>query len=256
MNLVFIFCIGACIGSFLNVVIYRLPKKESIIWPRSHCQCGKTIPMYYNIPILSWFVLHGKAICCGKRISARYPFVETLTAILITISFAQSVTISGFVISCIFICIMIVTAFIDIDTMEISDCISIGGTLLGLLLALFLPNWNAFEINFISSIFGACFGSGLILWIGLLAEAALKKEAMGFGDVQLMGVIGSFLGCQGCIFAIFGGCFILSAILSPLLFFPKFAKKLKFSKEIPFAPFLATGSIVYLLYGDQILKYF
>lgn len=250
------FVLGACVGSFLNVCIYRIPKGESIVSPRSKCRCGKMIPFYDNIPILSWILLRGKARCCGQAISPRYIIVETLTGLIFLSLFKVYGFTSSFVVSSIFCSILIVIAYIDFDTMEIYDALSIGGMFVGFVCSMISPElmcefsrYEAVKRSFI----GACFGSGLMLWIAVLSEIIFKREAVGFGDVKLMGLIGAFTGVDGSMFSIFGGCLIGSVILVPLLLIKNFSKNKRIlkSREIPFAPFLVVGSISYTIFFNQ-----
>ncbi|MDR2778933.1 MAG: prepilin peptidase [Puniceicoccales bacterium] len=256
---VFIFIIGACIGSFLNVCICRIPRRESIIFPRSQCKCGAQIPWWLNIPLVSWLLLKGKARCCGCNIPVRYFVVELLTAILFIIVFHLSDSLSNFIIGSGFCSLLLVIAFIDIDTMEIYDAMSIGGIFVGFIVSLFFPGWHNEQSNmasFTKSLSGACLGSGLVFWIAIIGEMVFKKEAIGCGDIKLLGTIGAFIGWKGCLFAILGGCLISTLISLPLLLVWKLAKAKNFTipREIPFAPVLVVGSITYVLYGQNILN--
>lgn len=274
-GLVFIF--GACVGSFLNVVILRLPAGRSIVRPGSHCACGQPLAWYDNLPVFSWLWRRGRARCCGRRFSVRYPLVELLTAGLFLAAWLNHPPVLAGVVM-LFIAWMIAPAFIDLDTMEIPDVFSIGGFLLGLLLAVLVPELHGFLGDFwladtlrsgISAMQGALIGSGLILWVALIAEVLLRKEAMGFGDVKLMGAIGAFCGWQGAVFALFGG-----AILGCLGFFAGFlVQRIAGSPadgkrpvpaaadspeagedaglggvRIPFGPALAGAAVLYLLW--------
>ena len=213
------FVFGACIGSFLNVCIYRIPAGKSVVTPGSHCACGAPIRWYDNIPILSWFMLRGRARCCGRRFSIRYASVEALTAVLFTAcwiafpEFPPSKALCGMLLSS----ALIAATFIDLDHMVIPDVFTIGLGVAGVLLSTIMPALHGrqndlFVIgNFHSatdSVTGLLVGSGLVLWIALVAEAVLKKEAMGFGDVKFVGAIGAFTGWQGAVFAVFGGAVI------------------------------------------------
>lgn len=210
------FIFGACIGSFLNVCIYRLPKGESIVSPGSHCACGQPIAWHDNIPILSWLLLRGKARCCGRVFSVRYPFVELLTALLFLacwLLFPPAKAVAGMALVSIVIC----ATFTDLDGMIIPDAFTIGGGVIGVVLSLALPalHGQTHDLYAVASlragldaILGLLVGSGLVLWIALIAEAVLKKEAMGFGDVKYLGALGAFVGWQGAVFAMFGGAII------------------------------------------------
>ena len=139
-----IFIFGAIWGSFLNVCIYRIPLRHSIIWPPSSCQCGKQIPFYFNLPVIAWFILKGKARCCDEKLSFRYPLVEALTGALFVCSWSANepeVALIGMA----FIAILIAASFIDIDYMIIPDIFSIGGVLLGITLSIIIPELHGFS---------------------------------------------------------------------------------------------------------------
>jgi len=208
--------VGACVGSFLNVCIYRIPKGESIVTPGSHCACGAPIKWYDNIPLLSWVLLRGRARCCGRPISPRYPLVEALTAALFLacwLLFPHGKAACGMV-----LCAALIAAtFIDLDHMIIPDAFTLWLGVAGLLLSAVAPSLHGrqHELFLLASVrsatdgaVGLLVGSGLVLWIALLAEAVLKKEAMGFGDVKFVGAIGAFTGWRGAVAAVFGGAVI------------------------------------------------
>lgn len=246
----FVFLCGACVGSFLNVVIHRLPRGESVVRPRSHCACGQMIAWYDNIPILSWFILRGRCRACGGRFSFRYPLVEALTAAL-WLAFwlqrppAEAVPLIAFA------SLLIAASFIDLDTMEIHDRFSMGGCLLGFAAAAAVPSLHGYfgDLRLLDglraltvALQGAFIGSGLILWVALLGEKVLRREAMGFGDVKLMGAIGAFCGWQGAVFALFGGA-ILGTLGFALFLLCGGGRR----REIPFGPALAAAALLYLL---------
>ena len=254
---VLVFVIGACIGSFLNVVIYRLPAGKSVVSPRSQCKCGKFIAWYDNIPILSWFILRGRCRHCGERFSIRYPLIEAGTALV----FLGLWKAGGFPVGLVWIVfagLMIPAAFIDLDTMEIPDRFSIGGFILGIVFSVAVPSLHGIPESglfildgirgAVAGLQGAFIGSGLILWIALVAEVILRKEAMGFGDVKLMGAIGAFCGWQGAVFSLFGGALIGCLLL--LVCWP-FLKRGdgEDANRIPFGPSIAAGALVYLLFA-------
>jgi leader peptidase (prepilin peptidase)/N-methyltransferase len=205
--------IGACVGSFLNVCIYRIPKEESVVSPRSHCGCGQPIAWRDNIPVLSWFLLRGRARCCGRHFSFRYPAIELLTAALFVFCwmlFPPGKALAGAVLCSIVIC----AHFIDHDHMIIPDAFTIGGAAAGVLLSLALPSLHGQAHDYfmiastragLAAVLGLFIGSALVLWIALFAEAILKREAMGFGDVKYLGALGAFVGWKGAVFAMFGG---------------------------------------------------
>jgi leader peptidase (prepilin peptidase) / N-methyltransferase len=210
------FVFGACIGSFLNVCIYRIPAGKSIVRPGSHCACGKPIAWYDNIPILSWFILRGKARCCGRPFSFRYPFVEILTGGLFLGCWLVAPTPCAALCWMVFMSLMVCATFIDLDTFTIPDRFSIGGLIVGVLLSILVPAMHTHGqgflfgsfVSMIESLEGAFVGTALVYWIMVLAEVVLKRPAMGEGDVKLMGAIGAFCGWQGAMFALFGGAII------------------------------------------------
>ena len=277
---IFFFCIGACVGSFLNVCILRLPKGESIVSPPSHCACGKNIKWYDNLPIISWFVLRGRARCCKTRISFRYPFIEALTAFTF-LAMWQMLPIHQAICGMVFAFIMIFCTFVDIDTMTLPDFATVGGAIVGFVLSIAMPQLqNAYMqdmphavsviVSAIKSIIGIAVGSGVLYWLRLLGECVFKKEAMGEGDVILVGCIGAFCGWQGAIFAIFGGSLIGAFSMIPIVATKKvFAKKSESTPHkfddgteadplaIPYGPWLALGGMLYyLFFRDFVDSYF
>jgi len=227
------FVFGACIGSFLNVCIYRIPAGKSVVRPGSHCACGQPIRWHDNIPILSWLLLRGRARCCGRPFSVRYPAIELLTALLFLVCALEFGPAKAFC-AMLFASMLVTASFIDIDHMIIPDRFSIGGAVVGVALALVFPSLHGYAIpahldpllgHMIAStqsgtdaILGCFVGSALVLWIGLLAEKILRKEAMGFGDVKLLGCIGAFVGWQGAVFSVFGGAIL--GVIATLLWLP------------------------------------
>ncbi len=267
------FLFGACVGSFLNVVIYRVPKDESIVTPGSHCVCGQPVKWHDNIPIASWIVLRGRARCCGQAFSIRYPFVEFLTAVLFVVcwmKFSPQVAVCGWI----FLSCLIAATFIDLDHMIIPDVFTIGLGVLGVLLSAAVPTLHGqhgdiFVVDSLRStaaaIQGLLMGSGLVLWIALLAETLLRKEAMGFGDVKFVGAIGAFCGWQGAVFTVFGGALVGTVWFVVALSWEKITGKtapvappsetpegepaaLGFGAHVPFGPMLAIAGALYFLF--------
>ena len=251
-----VFIFGAIWGSFLNVCIYRIPQGHSILWPPSSCQCGKRIPFYFNIPVIAWFMLKGKAACCEEKLSFRYPLVEALTGTLFVFSWLNHQSIVGMV-GMLFIAILIAATFIDLDHMIIPDIFSIGGMLLGVMVSIFIPELHGFSqggieahwYSWIESMLGIFVGTSMIYWIATIGEIILKKPAMGEGDVKFLAAIGAFTGWQGALFSLFGGAFIGTIIILPYLLIQQLKQpKEPKLQELPFGPFLAIGAIVYFLW--------
>lgn len=278
---VFFFCFGACVGSFLNVCIFRIPAGKSIVSPPSHCACGKPIAWYDNIPILAWFLLRGRARCCGSKISFRYPLVEALTA-FVFLGMWCLLPIVPALVGMFFASLMVFCAFVDIDTMTLPDFATVGGTVLGFLISILLPGLHGIDVggapyfvsmvaSAVSSVVGIAVGSGIVYWIRLLGECVFGREAMGEGDVILAGCIGAFCGWQGAVFAIFGGSVIGAVLLLPVLAIAKVFGPKKTGKKrkgvdaenegdsmvIPFGPWLALGAVLYYVFlSDFIDAYF
>ena len=237
----YIFVIGACVGSFLNVVIYRLPNKESLIRPGSHCpSCGNNIRFFHNIPIIGYFLLTGKCADCREPISARYPLVEFLTALLFTASLYKfGLTPTGFVYMA-FCSALIAVTFIDLDHFIIPNSITLPGIIIGLLLA-----WLVLPVPINSALLGAGIGGGLF-WI----LAMIVPHGMGGGDIKLMAMIGSFIGLKGTLFTIFLGSLFGSIIgIIGIVMFGKSRKS-----QIPFGPFLAAGGLMALFWEEQLTR--
>jgi leader peptidase (prepilin peptidase)/N-methyltransferase len=266
------FVFGTCIGSFLNVVIYRVPAGKSIVRPGSACACGAPIAWYDNIPILSWILLRGRARCCGRPFSFRYPFIELLTGLLFLgcwLRMAPPVAICGWV----FLGSLICGTFIDLDHMIIPDAFTIGLAVEGLLLSLLVPALHGQASGFFlldtlrsgsASVVGVVAGSGVVLWIALVAEALLKKEAMGFGDVKFVGAVGAFCGWHGAIFSIFGGAAVGTVWIGTALLWQKLSgapaaaapraetpdgepADIGLGMHVPFGPMLAVAGALYFL---------
>ena len=251
-----VFIFGAIWGSFLNVCIYRIPQGHSILWPPSSCQCGKRIPFYFNIPVIAWFMLKGKAACCEEKLSFRYPLVEALTGTLFVFSWLNHQSIVAMV-GMLFIAILIAATFIDLDHMIIPDIFSIGGMLLGVMVSIFIPQLHGFSqggmeahwYSWIESMLGIFVGTSMIYWIATIGEIILKKPAMGEGDVKFLAAIGAFTGWHGALFSLFGGAFIGTIIILPYLLIQQLKQpKEPKLQELPFGPFLAIGAIVYFLW--------
>ncbi|MCG8527896.1 MAG: prepilin peptidase [Opitutales bacterium] len=268
--------LGACVGSFLNVCIYRLPKEESILWPPSHSATGRRLSWWENIPVLSWIILGGKDRETKEPYGARYVVVEVLTAALFLVAWWVH-TPQLALVSMLLIVIAIVGTFIDLDHMILPDTFTVGGMAVGLILSFLIPSLHLdlSEGSWISppvasgvvSLIGILIGAGLVFWIGELGEIVFRKPAMGLGDVKLVGCIGAFCGWQGAVFSLFGGAIIGCILLIPYMIFQRIfqsspesaesknsdggedeeEEQVGFGIEIPFGPMLALGGLVYQL---------
>ena len=249
MDKIFVFIFGSIVGSFLNVCIYRLPKGRSVIVPGSRCpNCDAAIRWHDNIPILSYIFLGGKARCCKARISFRYFIVETLTASAFLIFFSAFGLTPKFFAYAIMVSGLIVATFVDFEIQEIPDEVSMGGLAVGLALAAAFPSIlnEAARLNgFLSSVFGALAGGGMIYVMGMLGEFAFKKEAMGGGDVKLLAMIGAFIGWRLTVLTFFLAP-VFGSVVGIIL-------KIRYGKDIiPYGPYLSLAAICSIFFGDRI----
>ena len=243
ITLVIIF--GLMVGSFLNVCIYRIPREESIVHPRSHCpHCNFQLRFWENIPVLSYLFLRGLCSNCKTTISFKYIFVELLTALLFILLYNHYGLTFDFVMSIIFICVILVITFIDIDYQIIPNQL----LLVGVIPAVYQIISVGFQNS--SSYFIGAFGLGIgILLISLMGKVLFKKESMGMGDVKFAALIGLLLGWQNGLLAVFLA-FLSSAIII-LILLP--FSKISFGQRIPFGPFLSLGTIIAMLWGTIII---
>ena len=238
---------GLIIGSFLNVVIARLPVKKSIVTPRSHCpSCETPIKPYDNIPIISYIILGGKCRNCQEEISLRYPLIEAFTAFCFWLSYFYFGTDIIYTISAIlFICLLLSLAVIDFMHMILPDELTLGGVVLFLGYSFFNPQVTVGEA------FAASFGSALI-FIGLyyFYLKVRKIEGLGLGDVKMMLMLGAFLGINKLLVAILIAS--LAGLIVGLCFIIFKGKTLKL--KLPFGTFLSLGSFFSLFWGTEILR--
>ena len=250
MEYILVFIIGLCVGSFLNVCIYRIPKAKSLVRPGSFCPgCGKPVRWHDNVPLLSFAILRGRCRDCGCRIPLRYPLVELLTALVSLLLYRHFGPTSAFAAYGILACALIVIAFIDLETQEVPDVISIPGIAAGVVMM------SVFRLNgasnagwaFLDSIAGILTGGLMMLIMGTVGELIFRREAVGGGDVKVMAMAGAFLGWRLCVLAFF---IAPLAGVGAALFM-----KIKHKAEIvPYAHYLALGAMVSLLWGDRIIE--
>ena len=239
--------IGLTIGSFLNVCIFRIPLKQSIVFPASRCmQCGKPLKAYHNLPVLSWLVLRGRCAFCRAPISARYPAVELLTGVVFALHGLVFELDALLVVRLVFAAVLIVLAFIDLDHRILPDSMTLTGIPLGVLASVWLPPGVR------DSLIGVALGGGM-LW--LIAEAYFrwrKVEGMGFGDVKMLAMIGAVLGWRAVIVTLVlascSGAVIGVALLSRSKDGMKYA--------LPFGTFLSAGALVASLAGERIVAWY
>ena len=252
LYIIFLFLFGLCVGSFLNVCIYRMPREESIVKPRSHCtKCRKTVKWYDNIPLLSFILLGGRCRNCKEKISFQYFIVEFLTgAMFAYMRYVFGVTVYTFV-YLIFICALIVATFVDFNFRIIPDEISLGGIVVGLILSLVFPKLHQVDTHLLGlyrSFLGVIIGGGVIWLTGIIGDFIFKKETMGGGDVKLLAMIGAFLGWQMAVLAFFVAP-VFGSIVGIII-------KLKTKNSlIAYGPYLSLASVVVLFFGNDILNW-
>lgn len=245
LSYLFAFIAGASIGSFLNVVIHRWPREESLVKPGSHCpSCSGTIPWYWNLPVISWLMLRGKCRFCGARISVRYLLVELaggLWAVLCLWRFGPSLpAVAGFA----FGAVLLAGSAIDLVHRLLPDTTTLGLVPLGLMMALLPESWTpGWEVNWYESLLGMAGGAALFLFVLLAFEVLTGKEGMGMGDVKLMAGVGACLGYMSLpLIIMFAG---LAGIVAWLLLF--LAGKAGRDFQMPFGPFISAGGVAVLL---------
>ncbi|MGC9325054.1 MAG: prepilin peptidase [Desulfomonilia bacterium] len=245
--LILVAVFGLFIGSFLNVCIYRIPRSESVVWPASHCpQCQKPLKPWHNIPVISYLFLRGQCRYCGCRISLRYPVVELLSALLAVTFLARFGLSLSFAIYYLWACALLVITFIDLDHQIIPDSISLGGIIVGLVAVIWLP------VAYLDAVLGLVLGSGILIGIIYGYYFLTGKQGMGGGDVKLLGMIGVFTGWQGVLFTLFS-----ASLLGTLVGIPwAFLQRKNIQSPIPFGPFLSIGSLIFVLWGNEIINWY
>jgi leader peptidase (prepilin peptidase)/N-methyltransferase len=271
---VYAFLVGLCVGSFLNVCIARWPRDLSVIRPRSRCpHCGHQLAWFENIPLASWLVLRARCRCCDEPISAQYPLAELSIGVLWAVCvwhFGPSFTAVRLAV---FLTILTGVALTDLKHYLIPDGFTVTGLLLTLgaaLAAPFLGESLLFAGPY-DALIGACAGAGLIAIIGWLGEAALKREAMGMGDMTLMAFVGAALGPARAISTVFLGATIGAVAFLAIVYPIALLRRGRVTSQtelalggqapaasiemplVPFGVFLAPAAVIMLLWGDQIL---
>lgn len=253
-----VFILGAIIGSFLNVCIYRVPKNESIVSPPSRCtSCGRPVRAYDNIPILSYIFLRGKCRDCKAGLSLRYPLIEFLNAVLYVLALRRFGIASPWILAAyfVFVSALIVIFFIDLDHQIIPNSITIPGIPIAIILgSTILPDpFTGHQLlGPRNSLIGFAAGGGFFYLVAVLGKAVFKKDAMGGGDIKMMAMVGGFLGWKGVILTTFMGSLSGSVVGISLILL----KGREWGSRIPFGPYLAAGALISLLWGRDILRWY
>jgi leader peptidase (prepilin peptidase) / N-methyltransferase len=271
---IYVFTVGLCVGSFLNVCIGRWPEGLSVVKPRSRCpKCGHQIKATENIPVVSWLMLRGRCSGCGDRISIQYPIVELLVGLLWLAAFLElGLTFTAFRVA-VLVTVLLGISLTDAKYFLIPDGFTVFGVFFVIvtsLIALFLGEAEPFARPW-DAMIGMCVGAGAIAIVGWLGEVWLKRPAMGFGDVTLMAVVGAAVGPTRSLLTIFIGAVLAPIVLLGVVY-PLSARGLADDKgqtelaleasggwkkrELPFGVFLAPAAVIALLFGDAIIAWY
>ena len=244
---ILVLAVGLILGSFLNVCIYRLPLGESVVSPGSRCpNCGSAVRAWQNVPIFSWILLRGRCATCRTAISWRYPAVEALTGLTALALWRGFGPSWAFAIAATFSLMLIVLFFTDYDHQLLPDLVTLPGFGLGLAVAWYNPflgdpGWP----RIVAAMTGAALGSGILWGIGALYSRLRGVDAMGFGDVKMMALVGAFTGPAGVAVTLFAASVVGAA--TGLALIPLKVKNLQ--NALPFGCFLAPAALVALLWG-------
>ncbi|MCG8566571.1 MAG: prepilin peptidase [Desulfobacterales bacterium] len=247
ISLAFLFLAGMCMGSFFNVCIYRIPAGLSIVRPGSTCpRCNTPIRFYDNIPVLSYLILGGRCRHCKAAISLRYPMVEALTGLLtLGVAFKFGLTLEAGVWLALVYSLVVIT-FIDYDHQIIPDVITLPGILVFGACAHWIMGSSFLDIGL-----GILAGGGLLYGVTLIYFLLRGVQGMGGGDIKLLAMLGTVLGVKGALFTIFGAS-VLGALVGvgTMVVQRQFDARLR----LPFGPFIAAGAVIYIFWGDAIIR--
>lgn len=245
------FIMGVVFGSFYNVCIFRIPEKLSIINPPSHCyNCNSRLKPLDLVPILSWIMLKGRCRYCGEKISYRYALIEFLTGILFLLVFNKYGYNIQTIYYLIFISMLIIITFIDIDHYIIPDCLIIFGSIVAI-----LANILGQGIGIKNSLSGALICGGSMLILTSLIEFIVKKEVMGGGDIKLFAMMGLFLGIRGGLLTMLLSIYV-GAFYGIIVIVNSRLKKQEYNSMIPYGPFISIGALMVVLCGTNIISWY
>ena len=274
LAIAFIAALGAIIGSFLNVVIHRLPREESIVFPNSRCpSCGTAIYPYDNIPVISYLILRGRCRACHAAISARYPAVEAFTAMLYVAVFLVEGATPALLFDLVFVTALVALIFIDAEHMILPNAITYPGLVFVLLARIAVPyltgrpffddleaqmtgappDWPMWAASLLGAALGALAGGGSLWLMGWVWERLRGVEAMGLGDVKMMFMVGAYLGWRLTTVTIFLA--VLAGSLTGIALMLRRGEK-NMQMLLPFGIFLGAGAIISLLVGSRIVVWY
>lgn len=243
--------LGLIVGSYLNVVIYRLPLGISTVLPRSRCPgCGAPIRARDNVPVFSFLLLRGRCRSCGAEISWRYPLVETATALLFVGCLFRFGLTPEALVGVVFCCLMLVLALIDYDHMILPDCITLPGIVLGIAVQPWIRGGGWMAV--VPAVVGALLGAGILLAVWGAWYLVRKEEGMGLGDVKMLALIGAFLGWKGVLVSLFFAALAGSIVGVALMRWGS----LDMRSKLPFGTFLALGGLLALFAGEAIAGFY
>jgi len=250
---IFVFLSGICIGSFLNVCVYRMGREQSVVKPSSRCpHCQKPIRWFDNIPLLSFLLLRGKCRDCGGKISFRYFFIELLTGVIFLALYRDLGLSDRFFAYAILLSGLIVATFVDFDFQIIPDEISLGGIAVGLIFSFLFPTIHSTPLHWLGlwdSFLGVLVGGGILWILGCLGDFIFKKESMGGGDVKLLAMIGAFLGWKMALLTL-PLASVVGAIAGIIV-------KIRTKQSlIAFGPYLSLGALICIFWSGAILSFF
>jgi leader peptidase (prepilin peptidase)/N-methyltransferase len=255
--------LGCMVGSFLNVCIYRIPRGESIVRPRSKCpKCGNGIAWYDNFPIVSWLVLGAKCRYCGQPISWQYPLVESITGVFFACVYLRFHMTVATPVYMFLAAGLIMVTFVDLTDWTIPDEVTLPGIPLGILcglIGMFVPSTGFIVHDVFDALIGAALGGGVLYSLDKLTFLLAKKRGMGFGDVKLLAMLGAFLGWKSVIVIIMLASFI-GSIAGLLLIVvnrrlgPQTEDAPQGGHYLPFGPYLALGGVLYLFFGEWMIS--
>ncbi len=253
---VFSFILGSMVGSFLNVCVHRLPQGLSVVKPRSRCpKCESPIAWFDNIPMLSWLILGAKCRKCGLPISWQYPLVEAITGALFLAVYWRFGLVAATPIYMAFVAAMVLVTFVDLTDWTIPNEVTFPGIPLGIALAvagLYFPDSGLLLGGPIESMIAGFAGGTFLYLLDKAALLLLGKRGMGFGDVKLIAMVGTFFGYKGVVVTIIIACFAGSIIgIAMILLTPKKEGEESAGHYLPFGPYLAAGAVLHLFFGPQ-----